>query len=118
MDSLLLRNIDVWTHIGVTEEERAKPQHLRVSVELFHSLTPVADSDDPSKGIDYDRVIEEVERSAKTDRKTLERFAEDLAQTLVQKFKPEGGVTVNIEKRPHPALDFASVTIHRPDEKI
>lgn len=116
MDSLLLRNIDVWTRIGVTEEERAKPQHLRVSVELFHPLAPVADSDDPSKGIDYDRVIEEVERSAKTDRKTLERFAEDLAQTLVQKFKPEGGVTVTIEKRPHPALDFVSVTIRRPEK--
>jgi len=112
MDKLLLQDIEIWTRIGVTPEERSKPQNLRVSVEIFTNLKTVADKDDPKAGIDYDRVISEVQNCATLERRTIERLAEDIAEAVLKEFSPES-VAVTVKKRPHPDLDFVSVTIHR-----
>jgi FolB domain-containing protein len=114
MDSLLLQNISVWTRIGVSKEERSKPQQLLVSVELFHPLASTAKADDPAKGIDYDRVLKLVQRLAETERKTIERFAEDVAADVLKEIAPERGVKVTVQKKPYANADAATVTIHRP----
>ena len=92
MDSLSLRNIRVQTRIGVPVEERKAPQELLISLEFLHPIETVAKSDDSASGIDYDSVIRCVQSIATTERKTIERFAEDLADALLKQFKPDGGI--------------------------
>lgn len=113
MDSVILRNVRVRTRIGVPEEERKSPQELTVSVELLHPLEAVARSDYPASGIDYALVVTAIEKLALLERRTIERFAEDIADALLKQFRPEGGVHVTVEKHPALPVDAAAVTILR-----
>ena len=112
--AIFLQDITIQTHIGVPASERATEQTMHVSVELFHGLDKVGTSDDVRLGIDYQSVTEEILSLAKTERKTVERFAEDVAAALIKKFKPEGGVKITVKKTPPLPLASASVTIQRP----
>ncbi len=113
MDSLLLQNITVWTRIGVDEEERRNPQLLRVTVELLESIQAVAVSDDVRSGIDYAQVVETIRKTAETERRTVERFAEDLA-TVIRTMFAMHKVRVTVEKRPALPLEAVRLTIERP----
>lgn len=114
MDSLFLKDIRVWTRIGVPDAERRKEQLLRVSIELWHATKKAAENDDVTASINYRNVVEEVQKLAGTERKTIERFAEDCASIILKKFKPSGGVKVTVTKKPDLPLTSASVTIVRP----
>ncbi len=114
MDSILLEHIEVPTRIGIDEAERASEQTLLVTVELLHPMKDAAQSDDLTKGIDYARVTMEVVKLGITERRTVERFAEDAAAMLLREFKPAGGVKVTVRKTPSLPLQSASVTIVRP----
>ena len=114
MDSTLLRNISVWTRIGVPDAERQVEQQLTISIELFHPTENIAKNDDVSRGIDYASVVKCVRELAKTERKTIERFAEDIADMVLSKFKPEGGAKVTVVKKPVLPIESVSVTIQRP----
>ena len=113
MDSLTLRGIEVWTKIGVPDAERAKPQRLLVDLELKANLKEVAEHDDVSKGIDYAAVVAVIRGLGETERKTVERFAEDAAEVVLKQFKPRE-VTVVVRKHPDLPIEEAIVTITRP----
>lgn len=115
MDSIFLRGIKLSTRIGVPAAERAVPQNLTVDIELFTSTRKTAETDSLSLGIDYAAVTALVESLAGTERKTIEKLAEDIATLLLEEFKPEGGVKVSVWKKPADlAIDAACITIHRP----
>ncbi len=113
MDCISLKNIDVWTRIGVPDSERRKAQHLLVSVDLLSSVVPIGSTDDVAKGIDYAEVTNAIVALEKTERRTLERFAEDAAGMLLKTFGPES-VRVTVKKKPDLPLESVSVTITRP----
>lgn len=114
MDSTLLSGIELWTRIGVPADERQKPQPVLVTIELLSPLQKVAHTDDVREGIDYQKVVEAVQALASTERKTIERLAEDIAEAILKKFKPEGGVTITVTKNPELPLESVNITIHRP----
>lgn len=114
MDSLFLKDIRVWTRIGVPDAERKHEQELTVCLELFHPTRDTAVSDDVSIGINYKDVVDEVLSLARTERKTVERFAEEIAMVILKKFAPEGGVKVSVWKKPDLPITAACVTIVRP----
>lgn len=114
MDSILLKNIAVRTHIGVPDGERKTAQEVLITIELFHPLQPTATSDALTEGIDYAEITAAIISLADTERKTIERFAEDVASGILQIFKPQGGVRVTVTKKPLLPLESASVTILRP----
>lgn len=115
MDSIFVYRINCPTRIGVGDEERSSEQTVWVSVELFVDTTDTADTDDVTKSIDYAKVTETVTSLAQTERKTLERFAEDIARTLLSTYHPTR-VKVSIEKKPAdlPNIEHVLVTIERP----
>ena len=113
MDTITLSDIEVWTHIGVPDAERSRPQRLLVSVELFGSLKATGTSDDVIQGIDYKTVTDEIVKLGLSERKTIERFAEDAATMVLKQFKPES-VKVCISKKTDLPLASACVTILRP----
>jgi dihydroneopterin aldolase len=113
MDSINLQDIRVSTHIGVSKDERAVPQDLLVSVWMETSISATAKADSLKHGIDYAEVTHAVIEIGSTERKTVERFAEDIAQMLLRRFKPER-VSVSVEKHPPLPIQAARITITRP----
>jgi FolB domain-containing protein len=114
MDCISLERIGVQTRIGVTAAERKKEQLIEVSIDVLSSTLPVAVSDDVTKGIDYALITEAILECAKTERKTIERFAEDIAAMILYKFEPKGGVKVTVTKKPDLPLESVRITIARP----
>ena len=114
MDSIDLTDIALDVRIGITEEERRLPQRLLASVEIFHPTGPTATSDSLVDGIDYAKVADAILALQATERNTVERLAEDIADVILKEYAPEGGVKVRVQKFPLPSLRSASVTIVRP----
>lgn len=58
--TLGVEKIDVECILGVTEEEREKPQQVRLAFEIDYDISQAAQSDELSDALDYDRIVEMV----------------------------------------------------------
>ena len=113
MDSISLQSISLSTRIGVPESERAEEQKVSVNITLHTDCSVVAKTDDISRGIDYFAVYQDVLELAKKERKTIERFASDIADHILKNYKPES-VEITVKKFVLPQTEAVSVTILRP----
>jgi len=112
MSILSLHSLELWTRIGVPEIERATPQ--RILVTLHMEVKEGAGKSDALKDtVDYESVYTRMKILAKEERKTLERFAEDIASTLLKEFSLES-IEVTLQKFILPGTAAVSVTISRP----
>ena len=107
-DTLIISDLSVWTHIGVPSVERATEQQLLVTVEMSLDTKAAAKSDDVKKSINYFNVAEDIKTLAKTERKTIERFAEEVAKMILKKHKTSSA-TVTVIK--FPPIGAASVCL-------
>lgn len=96
-DLLTITDLEIWTHIGVPKEERASEQRLLVTVEMHLDTKAAAKSDDVKKSINYFDVSEDLKKLAQMEHKTVERFAEDIAQLVLSKYKSLA-TTVTVKK--------------------
>ncbi len=101
-DSIIIQNLAVLARVGVTEEERAEPQHLTVSVALGLGTGFAAIADRLENTVDYAAVCDALKAEAKAcQRNLIETLAEDLAAEVLQRF-PISKVTVEVRKVHHP----------------
>ena len=112
-DVITIKDLEIETHIGVPEEERATAQHLLVTIELSTSTQEAGITDDISKSIDYQEVVDSVKNLATVERKTIEKLAEDIA-THVQKDYNCSPVSVMVKKFIIPETEYVAVSITRP----
>ncbi len=104
MDSVRVTDLRLSTRVGVPDEERAQPQVVLVSFEVFCDLQQASTSDDLAHTIDYGTLVPEVAKLVeRADTKLLERLAGDVA-ALIERFDGVSGVTVEIAKE-SPPLD-------------
>jgi dihydroneopterin aldolase len=104
MDSVRVTDLRVQTRIGVTDEERASPQVVLVSFEVFRDLLDPSTSDDLKETIDYGSLVPDVAKLIeRSETRLLERLAGDVA-SLIKRFPGVTGVTVEIAKE-SPPLD-------------
>ena len=107
-DTLRIKNLELWTHIGVTEEERTKEQRLLIDISLQIKV--------PNKdliSIDYEKVAKDIRALGGKERQTIERLATDVADMILKKYSLES-VTVTVKKFPLPGIKHVSLTITRP----
>ena len=112
-DHLTITDLELWTHIGVPEEERKGEQRLLVTLELIYDAGKVAMEDDVAKGIDYEVLVRDIRVCAKGERRTIERLAEDIASMIREKYHPEQ-CAITVKKYILPGVREVSITIVRP----
>ncbi len=109
-DRLSVRSMVCMCRIGVTEEERSRPQKLEIDLDLYSDLEAAGRSGDVAQTIDYLEVTSEVrehlesttfhliEAAARTilDR-VLERFRVQRAAVRVRKFILPGVAHIEVE---------------------
>lgn len=114
-DRILVRDLRVWAHVGVLEEERLLGQWFSISFAIAADLSATAASDDlTAGGFDYGLGIAALERHCRTLRcLTLEHAAEQLLEELEALY---GAVGLWLEIRkinvPVPGFD-GSVAVRR-----
>ena len=113
MSKITIVDLEVLFSIGVTDEERAKPQPLLVTVDMEFDFSSAAESDRITRTIDYSQVARRVLNYGQNRQwKLIEKLANDLADMILSEFKPQG-VTVEVKKFPIPEARFVSVSLSK-----
>ena len=112
-DRLAITDLEVWTRIGLTKEERAQEQRLLISVIVnLNSASP--HKDDLEQSVDYAEIAGKIRSITQAkERRTMEGLAEELATMILSTFRVKS-VGVTVKKFALPGIAHASFTIERP----
>ena len=112
-DEIRIEQLDVFTRIGVPEQERANPQKLTVSISLwpYQQVTDLADHIEQT--VNYSAVAEETKNFVRDQSVSLiETLADRLANHLLKSF-PIQKVTIELRKFALQDARYVSVTVTR-----
>ncbi len=113
MNRIIIKDLEVFYHVGVPDEERAQPQRLLITVEMEHDFYEAAKSDDLRKTIDYFAVAQKLLKFGDGRTwKLIEKLANDIASVVTDEFQARA-VTVEIKKFIIPEARFVAVKVHR-----
>ncbi len=102
MDSIIVRDLRVATHVGATEQERDRPQVVLIGIEIATDLRTAGKTDDLAETVDYGRVTADVAALVSGARSALlENLAEKIAAHIAE-IPGVNGVTVEIAKESPP----------------
>ena len=112
-DEIHIEQLDVFTRIGVPEEERAKPQRLAVSISFWPYQQRNDLADHIERTVNYSTVAEETKNFLRDQSVSLiETLAERLASHLLQSF-PIQKVTIELRKFVLQDAKYVSITVTR-----
>jgi FolB domain-containing protein len=112
-DQIVISQLGLSTFIGATEEERRRPQRLRVTLALEPTRGTGNLDDTLSATIDYAEISQAVKaHAASGERLLIETLAEELAALLLANY-PVSAVHVELRKYILPDTEFVAVRIHR-----
>ena len=107
--------VDLEAHycVGVTEEERAKPQRLLLTVDMNYDFSAASVSDRIEKTINYQAVAEELLKFGEgRSWKLLEKLVANLADLVLNKYRPQS-VLVEVKKFVIPQARYVAVSLTR-----
>ncbi|MBI3010406.1 MAG: dihydroneopterin aldolase [Candidatus Omnitrophica bacterium] len=112
-DHLLLVDLKLLCHLGITEEERVTAQPVWVDLEIPTDAAKIAQKDDVSFAIDYARVAARVkELSQSRSFRLMETLADQIANRVLKDFGVPW-VFVRIKKKALADLGYAAVELRR-----
>jgi len=113
MSKIAIVDLEVFFRVGVTDEERAQPQRLLLTVDMEFDFSPAATDDRLAQTIDYFAVAQALLRYGEGGHwKLIEKLATDVADLVLAEFRPSA-VTVEVKKFPIPQARYVSVTVSR-----
>ena len=113
MSKITIVDLEVFFNVGITDEERAKPQRLLVTVDMEYDFSAAAVSDSITRTVDYSRVAGRILKYGEGRKwKLIEKLASDLADMILSRFNPQG-VTVEVKKFPIPQARYVSVSLSK-----
>jgi dihydroneopterin aldolase len=113
MSRISIVDLEVFYCIGVTDEERAAPQRLLITVDMNFDFSSAAVSDRIEKTINYFELAQKLLKYGEgRSWKLLEKLAANIADMIIAEFKPQA-VIVEVKKFPIPQARFVSVSLTR-----
>ena len=111
MSHITIIDLEVFCRVGVSDDERAKPQRLLVSVDMEYDFSSAAVSDRITRTIDYFEVSQRLMRFGERQGwRIIESLASEMAEKILVEFRPQS-VTVEVKKFPIPQASYVSVTV-------
>src|SRR5262245_10308742 len=100
MSKITIADLELQCHIGVSDEERAKPQRLLVTVEMLVDFSVAVVTDRIEKTINYQEVADEIVKYTQgRSWRLIEKLAVNLGDLIHTRFKPQA-VQVEVKKFP------------------
>jgi|ERR1044071_8793111 FolB domain-containing protein len=108
---ITIADLEVFYCIGISSEERAKPQRLLVTVDMTFDISTAAVSDRIEKTINYHTLAQELIKfgQGRTWR-LVERLVSNIAERILTEYGPQA-VTVEVKKFAIPQARYVSVTL-------
>jgi dihydroneopterin aldolase len=114
MHRITIVELEAHFNVGVTDEERAQPQRLLLTVDMDYDFSSAAVSDRITKTIDYYAVAQRLLKFGEgRSWKLIEKLANDLVDTILTEFQPEA-VMVEVKKFAIPEARHVSVRLAKP----
>ena len=112
-DHIHIKQLEIFAHIGVPDEERTSAQRLTFNLTLWPSGGLRNLDDQIARAVDYSAVCEETKNFVqdRSDR-LIETLADAVANHLLENFQLER-ITVELRKYIMPDVEFVSVTVTR-----
>ena len=111
MSKITIVDLEVFYCVGVTADERAKPQRLLVTVDMTFDFSTAAISDRIEKTINYHTLAQELFKFGEgRSWRLIERLVSNIAERVLTEYGPEA-VTVEVKKFPIPQARFVSVSL-------
>ena len=112
-DKVHIEQLDVFTRVGVPEEERANPQRLTVSISFWPYQQTSDLADHIERTVNYSTVAEQTKNFLGNQSvKLIETLAERLANHLLKNF-PIQMVTIELRKFALQDAKYVSITVSR-----
>ncbi len=109
MSRIRIIDLEVFYCVGVSDEERAQPQRLLLTVDMTFDFTVAAVSDRITKTIDYFAVSQMLLKFGEgRNWKLIEKLAMNIGDEILDEYKPEA-ITVEVKKFPIPQARHVSV---------
>jgi FolB domain-containing protein len=110
MSKITIVDLEVFYCVGVTDEERAKPQRLLLTVDMSFDFTSAAVSDRIERTINYQTVADDLLKFGEgRSWKLVEKLVSNVADRVLAEYKPQG-VMVEAKKFSNPQCRFVSVS--------
>jgi FolB domain-containing protein len=111
MSRITIVDLEVFYCVGVTDEERAKPQRLLLTIDINFDFTSAAISDRTEKTINYYTVAQQLLKFGEgRSWKLLEKLATSVADMILNEHRPQA-VAVEVKKFPIPQARYVSVSL-------
>lgn len=105
--------MEVFYCLGVTDEERSKPQRLLITVDMSFDFSSAALTDRLERTINYQEVADTLLAFGENRSwKLLEKLVANIADSVMAQFKPQA-VTVEVKKFTIPKARYVSVALSR-----
>jgi dihydroneopterin aldolase len=112
-DEIHIEQLEVFTRVGVPDEERANPQKLTVSISFWPYQQTSDLADHIERTVNYSTVAEETKNFLRDQAVSLiETLAEGLASHLLKSF-PIQKLTIELRKFVLPDAKYVSITVTR-----
>ena len=110
MSKITIVDLEVFYCVGVTDEERAKPQRLLLTVDMNFDFSTAAVSDRIERTINYQTVADDLLKFGEgRSWKLVEKLVDNVAVRVLAEYKPEA-VMVEVKKFSIPQARFVSVS--------
>ncbi len=110
MSKITIVDLEVHYCVGVSDEERATPQRLLLTVDMNFDFSSAAVSDRIERTINYQTVAEDLLKFGEgRSWKLLEKLVDNVAERVLTEYKPQG-VMVEVKKFSIPQARFVSVS--------
>ena len=111
MSKITIVDVVVFWCVGVTEEERVKPQRLLLTIDMSIDFSSASLSDRIEKTINYQTVADELLTFGNgRSWRLIEKAAANVADLIMDKYKPQA-VSVEVKKFSIPQARFVSVSL-------
>lgn len=111
MSKITVVDLEVFYRVGVTEEERAQPQRLLLTIDMGFDFSSAARSDRIEKTINYHTVVQELLRFGEgRSWKLIEKLAANIADRILYEYQPQA-VMVEVKKFTIPQARYVSVSL-------
>ncbi|MEY2409167.1 MAG: 7,8-dihydroneopterin aldolase/epimerase/oxygenase [Verrucomicrobiota bacterium] len=112
-DKIIIADLEVLFQVGITEQERAQPQRLLISVEMDCDFTTAAARDNLADTIDYAAVTDRLLHFGNGCHwELIETLGAEIATMILDEFAPRR-VTVEVKKFVIPQASHVAVRLTR-----
>jgi len=111
--TITISNLELWTHLGITKEERMSEQRILTNITLECEGCDACETDDIADTVNYEDVVKQIKKVAKANYKTLEKLGDEICSAILKNKKVKS-ISIKLTKHVLPGTKGITISITKP----